>query len=123
MRFRIIGVLCLLFAAGSAAAIWICLTRTAQNTWLAHAVEQVEIFEQMRQQAIAAEPRGAVDCLDYVANYYPSGSKHATGSRLDRIAELARASAIREIIATLRSKTGKDLGEDPVAWIAMYGEN
>jgi hypothetical protein len=35
--------------------------------------------------------------LDYVANYYPSGSKQETGSRLDRMVERERLLAIRDI--------------------------
>jgi hypothetical protein len=37
--------------------------------------------------------------------------------------EQARASAIREIIAELRKKTGEDLGDDPEVWIKKYGRN
>jgi hypothetical protein len=35
---------------------------------------------------------------------------------------IERASAIREVIAYLRKKTGEDLGDDPQKWIEKYGK-
>ena len=43
--------------------------------------------------------------------------KQTEGSALDRVVERARQSAVREIIAILRSRTGKDFGDDPRRWI------
>jgi hypothetical protein len=78
----------------------------------------------MRVKSIETQsPRSAADALAYTVTYYPSGTKHATGSRLDRMVEQARASAIREIIAELRKKTGEELGDDPEVWIKKYGRN
>jgi hypothetical protein len=83
---------------------------------IAFAEDQTAIFEQMRQKV--AESDGVeVGCLEYVVSYYPSGTKQIAGSRLDRVVERARRSAVREIIATLRAKTGKDLGDVPQRWI------
>lgn len=81
------------------------------------ASEQVHIFEEMRSRALQGSPSEAASCLEYVVNYYPSGSKQVIGSQLDRLVEQARASATREILAYLRSKTGEDLGTDAEAWI------
>lgn len=97
-----------------------------QMAWLsvhvAFAEEQTEIFDAMRVKAIAApDPKTAADCLGYVVNYYPSGSKQDVGSRLDKVVERQRASAIRDIILDLRQKTGEDLGDDPQIWIQKYG--
>jgi len=88
---------------------------------LAMASEQVKIFEEMRAKAIEASPSEAVRFLSYAVNYYPSGTKQVPGSRLDRMVELARASAVREIIADLKEKTGEDLGANTQAWIDKYG--
>ena len=89
---------------------------------VAFAEEQTRIFEQMRQQAIGGSPSGAAESLAYVVNYYPSGTKQREGSRLDRVVERMRSSAIRDIISHLRQKTGEDLGEKPEAWIEKYAK-
>jgi len=90
---------------------------------LAMATEQVEIFDDMRIKAIKASPSEAVGFLSYAANYYPSGTKQVPGSRLDRMVEQARASAVREMIADLKQKTGEDLGTNAQAWIDKYGDD
>lgn len=87
---------------------------------VAMASEQTNIFDEMRTQALQSDPAEATNCLAYVVNYYPSGSKQDVGSHLDRMVERERASAIRDIIAYLRSKTGEDLGENAQAWIEKY---
>ena len=94
--------------------------------WLAFAPlaeEQVKVFESMRLKALGAPAGEAIECLDYVRNYYPSGTKQAVGSRLDNIVESARGAATREIIAHLRIKTGKDFGDDPSKWKATEIHN
>jgi len=88
---------------------------------LAMASEQVRVFEEMRTRATDASPPEAVGFLSYASTYYPSGTKQILGSRLDRLVEQARASAIREIIADLRRKTGEDLGPNAQGWIDKYG--
>lgn len=90
---------------------------------VAFAEEQTRIFEQMREQAKDSSPSGAADSLAYVVNYYPSGTKQREGSRLDKVVERMRSSAIRDIISQLRQKTGEDLGEKPEAWIEKYAKN
>ncbi|MGO8926236.1 MAG: hypothetical protein ACLQU3_05015 [Limisphaerales bacterium] len=87
---------------------------------VAFASGQTQIFDEMRTKALQSDPAGAAGCLQYVVNYYPSGSKQETGSRLDRIVERERTLAVRDIIAHLRVKTGQDLGENPDAWIQKY---
>src|ERR1051325_9256958 len=57
------------------------------------ASEQANIFAEMRARALTSDPTGAARCLEYVVNYYPSGSKQETGSRLDWIVEHERALA------------------------------
>ena len=87
---------------------------------VAFASEQTQIFDEMRTKAMQSDPAGAAGCLQCVVNYYPSGSKQETGSRLDRIVERERTLAVREIIAHLRVKTNQDLGENPDVWIQKY---
>jgi hypothetical protein len=84
------------------------------------ASEQIGIFQDMRAQALSADATGAARSLEYAVSYYPSGTKQSAGSRLDGIVELARADAVRAIIAHLRAKTGEDLGDDPETWIRKY---
>lgn len=81
---------------------------------------QVQLFDEMRVQALQAGPGRATDLLEYVTVYYPSGSKQTAGSKLDRIVELARASTIREIISHLRRTTGEDLGNAAQPWIQKF---
>lgn len=83
---------------------------------IAMAEEQVKIFDSMRLKALASSAREAAECLEYVQNYYPSGTKQAAGSRLNNIVESARAASMREIIAYLQAKTGKDFGDDLSRW-------
>jgi len=90
---------------------------------LAFASEQVHIFEDMRDKALHSDASGAVGCLEYVVNYYPSGTKQESGSRLDRMVESARGHSVREILAYLRTKTGEDLGTDPESWIKKYAKH
>jgi hypothetical protein len=70
----------------------------------------------MRRQTAESESAD-VGYLEYALSYYPSGTKQTEGSALDRVVERARQSAVREIIAILRFKTGKDFGGDPRRWI------
>ncbi len=78
---------------------------------IAFADEQTAIFEQMRRRT-AESPSVDVGFLEYALSYYPSGTKQAEGSALDRIVERARQSAVREIITSLRDRTDKDFGDD-----------
>src|SRR5262245_38056858 len=84
-----------------------------QSLRCSFADDQTEIFNAMTEKATKAAPAEAIACLEYVLDYYPSGTKQAKGSKLDRVVERARQSAVREIIAHLRAKTGEDLGDDP----------
>jgi hypothetical protein len=84
---------------------------------IAFAEEQTAIFEQRREQAQQANAVDARGYLEYVVNYYPSGTKQVPGSRLDQVVERSRRGAVREIIASLRSKVHQDFGDDPERWI------
>jgi hypothetical protein len=87
---------------------------------VAFASEQTQIFDDMCTKASQSDVPGTVACLNYVVSYYPSGTKQVTGSRLDRMVERERMTAARAIIASLRIRTGEDLGENPDMWIQKY---
>jgi hypothetical protein len=89
---------------------------------VAFANEQTQIFEEMRTNALQSDAAGAASYLEYVAHYYPSGSKQKAGSQLDHIVERERTLAERDIIACLRTRTGEDLGTNPEAWIQKYAK-
>ena len=80
--------------------------------------DQTQIFEEMAHRAVEGDTSAARECLRYVTWYYPSGTKQSKGSKLDRVVERCRAFAVREIIAQLRKKTGKDYGDDPEKWLS-----
>lgn len=83
---------------------------------VAFAEEQTALFDEMRDRAAVSEAP-EVGCLEAIMEYYPSGTKQVVGSHLDRVVERARRGAVREIITTLRIRTGRDFGEDPRRWI------
>jgi hypothetical protein len=104
------------------------LLLAAQYAWLkirvGYALGQVTIFQEMRVSAErASDPNQIAGFLEYVVDYYPSGSKQNRGSCLDVIVENARSNASAAIVARLRIVTGKDLGADPDAWLRVYGKN
>lgn len=115
--FLILCVVALLLAVLCGKCYW-------DRGWLAIHValadEQIAIFDEMRTKAERSDPAEAAGCLGYVANYYPSGTKQTKGSRLDKIVESARAHAIAAIIADLRKRSGKDLGDDPNRWVEHF---
>lgn len=82
---------------------------------------QVQLFDEMREQALQASASGTADKMSYVVSYYPSGTKQIAGSSLDQIVEQARAATIRECIGHLRKTTGADLGDAAEPWIKKYG--
>jgi len=116
-RFTIVGVLAFGLLIVCGLLFW---NYASLKIRVALASGQTQIFDEMRTKALQSDARGAADCLQYVVNYYPSGSKQETGSRLDRMVEQARTFAEAEIIAHLRAKTGEDLGPTPDAWIHKY---
>ena len=119
-RFTIVlGVLC-----GVLALVSVCLFigYAPLKLRVAFASEQVHIFDEMRDRALKSDASGAAGCLEYVVNYYPSGTKQEPGSRLDRMVPSARGQSVGGILAYLRTKTGEDLGTDPEPWIKKYAK-
>ena len=75
----------------------------------------------MTTQALKDGVPDAALCLDYVVNYYPSGTKQKTGSELDQIVERARKNAEDDIIAYLRKNAAEDLGNNSEPCIKKFG--
>ena len=90
---------------------------------LSFASDQTQIFYEMAtdaKQALAQEPpniRSARGSLEYIVNYYPSGTKQTAGSTLDIIVERSRSLAEASIIEKLRAETGKDFGSKAEDWL------
>lgn len=99
------------------------------TTEIAFAEEQTRIFDQMAasaQESLDQSPPdvyAAVSDLRYLHNYYPSGTKQNTGSRLDKIVERSRAQAETRVIEKLREATQTDLGNNADAWIQEFEMN
>lgn len=104
----------------AAVSLWLFWELEWLRVRVAFAAEQTAIFEEMRTRALRSEPAEAAGCLEYVVNYYASGTKQEAGSRLDQIVERERARTVQDIIGHLRSSTGQDLGDDPGAWIERF---
>ena len=98
-------------------AVYCQIENLLKTVKIRFAAEQTEIFEEMREKAKNANADEAAGALSYVLFYYPSGTKQPAGSPLDVVVERARRSAVREIIALLRTKTGRDFGDEPLDWI------
>ena len=93
------GVVCLAFVLSAGYFLWGYCWLSIQTSF---ADDQTMIFEDMRTQALGSNSAVEVAAsLEYVVNYYPSGSKLPTGSILDRIVERCRYTIEREIIAHL----------------------
>ncbi|MEO2089330.1 MAG: hypothetical protein ABGY75_07515 [Gemmataceae bacterium] len=105
----------------AAAAVGLFCGRLLLEIQVALAAEQTQIIDECRGRALQSEVADAVGYMEYAIHYYPSGTKQEHGSRLDRIVERQRASAVRDIITHLRAKSGQDLGDDPQAWISQFG--
>src|SRR4051794_8439912 len=68
--------------------------------------DQIEIIDEMKREALKSDATAAANSLRYAVEYYPSGTKQISGSRLDRIVETQRVEAVQVIITHLRTKTG-----------------
>jgi hypothetical protein len=113
----IIVVLVIVVALQLLNAVWTSIQTTMAN-------EQTEVFCELVEDATKAlekkppDVKRAMELLDYVHSYYPSGTKQKSGSALDRIVERARLQAEGQIVGTLRSVTGKDYGSSAEAWLS-----
>ncbi|QDU59445.1 hypothetical protein Pan216_02730 [Planctomycetes bacterium Pan216] len=102
---------------------WMTSERFWQQMQLLAAYDSYSIFEHARIRAVSADVDETADQLAYIVGYYPSGTRLAKDSPLDKLVECCRNSAIRELIALLKEQTDKDLGNDPVAWILVHASD
>jgi len=92
-----------------------------QQIEIAFAFANVKIFEEITISTEEnVDPYEISGYLSYVIWYYPSGTRQKKDSPLDKMIEMDRSHAIKNIITRLRVVTGKDLGSDPQKWIAEY---
>jgi hypothetical protein len=117
------------WALGGLSLVWLVLAGYCFARWgllhvqVALGEEQTQMFEQCRAQALqSSDPTRITGLIQAARIYYPSGTKQAVGSHVDRMVERSRSLAIDDMIARLRNVTGLDLGKDPQRWIDKYGE-
>jgi len=111
----------LLVLLACAFSVIIAISYGSLKLRVSFADDQIRIFDEMKVSSnTTSDPHRLTGFLAYAVNYYPSGSKQTTGTRLDRIVETGRSNAIAEIVIRLQNITGKSLGSDPQKWIAEY---
>lgn len=83
------------------------------------ALEQVEVFHAVKEQIKSGNDnrKEIASQLNYIINYYPSGTKQEKGSRLDRIVESARKDVLEDLIIFLKGKLNEDYGSVPEKWV------
>ena len=114
-------VIWLLLFVISCLCVFLGIKYTILKLEVAFARGQVTTFEVMRASSQTETNANKIaEALEYVINYYPSGSKQRQRSSLDSIVETARSNAVTAIISRLRMTTGKDFGTDPNAWLKEY---
>ncbi|TWT30312.1 hypothetical protein KOR34_48700 [Posidoniimonas corsicana] len=99
-KFRIIGRKWIVPFVLACALLVVMLQRAAivkQQIHLVYAHEQIEIFHEMVERSRSLGSQGSAGKIEYVQHYYPSGTKQAAGSQIDRIVEACREFAIDEI--------------------------
>lgn len=106
-----------------ALVVWLFADSAILRVRVVMADGDTNIHAQMVDDARATkDPVKAAQCLSYLVNHYPSGSKQVAGSKLDRVVERCRRSSALAIIAHLRVITGKELGDKPEPWIEQFAE-
>jgi hypothetical protein len=58
-----------------------------------------------------------------VRDYYSSGTKQVTGSKLDQVVERHRKATQDRIVELLREASGEGLGNDASAWIDRFAHS
>ena len=125
-RNRIVMMIVLVLLTG--AVVYEAVQRRIQSIEIELARDQCQIFREMADKAAAAllrdppDTKEVIQCLEYTHNYYPSGTKQCSGSKLDSIVENSRRQAEQRIIDALESATGSDLGNDAEDWIEQFGK-
>ena len=96
-RPLIIALLCYGCLATIAAG-WFGWRAVDSQLRIAFAEEQTQVFREMRDRAAQESDPGAIQGLkQYVLEYYPSGTKQRSGTRLDQIVETIRQDCLDTI--------------------------
>lgn len=101
-----------------------CMYQHSRTVYeLAIALGHVEIICESENVALKSEPKEAIKRLNYIVNYYPAGTRLRKGGRAEKIVEIVRNQAEKNIILHLKRITGKDYGDEPEIWIEKMGDN
>ena len=92
---------------------------TAHKNEVRYAHDIIGRFNSDRDFALKAELPEAVVYLQTL--HFPEGQSSPFSGALAQFVETQRRRAVQDIISHLRAKTGKDLGDQPEAWIREYG--
>jgi hypothetical protein len=86
-----------LVAAFAGVLIYVAVECRILELRIAFALDQVAVFEDCARRArqLPVDKKGPL--IDYIRNYYPSGTKQVAGGDLDQIVERARRMAIDEV--------------------------
>jgi hypothetical protein len=76
-------------------------------------------FEPGTNSIINEEIMNTIQYLEEL--HFPEGKASPFTGSLAYFVETQRRRAVHDVIRYLRSKTGKDLGDDPEVWIREYG--
>jgi len=87
------------------------------------ACQQIQLFFESENRAVKGTTAENLQELEFVTNYYPSGSRLEKGGRFDRLVESARAEVAAHIISHIEFLTGNNLGNDPVEVIKFLNNN
>lgn len=119
----VFGAVLALIAATASAAVSVALSHVVYSWREAQARGQVKVFAEVSDCAKETDVRELIERLEYIYNYYPTGTLQGTGSHLDSIVEDARAIACGRIILRLKIITNENLGESPEDWIGKFRNN
>lgn len=93
---------------------WLLVENVELSLQASFADDQTQIFQQMCDEALKSDdPNQVAGYLDYVVNYYPSGTKQRSGSHLDSLVERHRTESKAVIARHLHKLKEKNLSGDP----------
>jgi hypothetical protein len=103
------------------AALLVTLGRTNRyRVDVRHAQDIIASFNYKRDLAMKGELSETIQYLEQLN--FPEGQPSPISGSLSNFVETQRRRAVRDVLVYLRSKTGKDLGDKPEAWIQEYAK-
>jgi hypothetical protein len=85
-----------------------------------YAHDIVERFNSERDRAMKGELSETIQYLEQLD--FPEGQPSPFTGSLSNFVETQRRRAVHDVIGYLGAKAGKDLGDNPEAWIQEYGK-